>query len=537
MNYLLRSVIFRATAVGLFILILTVGGRAQNAPGGGASPANCQCCCAVPTTITCWNPDRYGQIVQPQEVIFDFKTKLIAFPKDFWHLKRGDAIQVKVVNFNPFLYQVNINGTDSNYSAVVDNNNLLSAFTSLSNITSLVQGLSAGTGTAAASSSPQNGNEGVSVVELREQRKQPSPKKDPATQPYPKQLELESLFKKHSDGIGVFGSNFRLVQSTINETFYQWDHFFAPQRHLYPTCEEFASISKASDSIHQRFQTIQGMVTDLYNSIGTSQRNYLDTVSKFFDGIRTPSSNFSQNRFQDSLIRTYYQTALKTITVCDSILSYRVLSATEESIDRMQDVQPCYTSGPIFLTGDSKVVTLSFTPWSDSIHLPTYPNTTFELPWTQRMIWGVSAGIYGATLKSPSYAVQPSDTTVGAPVKIVPEKRGNAEFGIDALAYLAWHLNPDRYQQYNYLGFSFGAAMSVEASPKPRVMLGLTYVNGRNNRLVITLGAIAGAAPTLSNLYTNLSASYSASAPPTSITVNQVKAGAFLSLNYSFISH
>jgi hypothetical protein len=75
--------------------------------------------------------------------------------------------------------------------------------------------------------------------------------------------------------------------------------------------------------------------------------------------------------------------------------------------------------------------------------------------------------------------------------------------------------------------------MSIAATPKPRVMAGLTFVTGRTNRLAFTIGGMAGPAETISSIY-NTTTQYTTA--PAGFMINTLKAGAFFSLNYSFIN-
>jgi hypothetical protein len=75
--------------------------------------------------------------------------------------------------------------------------------------------------------------------------------------------------------------------------------------------------------------------------------------------------------------------------------------------------------------------------------------------------------------------------------------------------------------------------MSIASTPKPRILAGLTYATGRTNRLLLTIGAVGGPAQTISSAYSTTTTYYAA---PGGFTVNTLKAGAFFSLNFSFIN-
>jgi hypothetical protein len=192
----------------------------------------------------------------------------------------------------------------------------------------------------------------------------------------------------------------------------------------------------------------------------------------------------------------------------------------------MQGVTPCFTSAPIFFQGDSRIFSLAFKPLGDS-SLPAYGPMVFELPWSQQWVYGISGGFYAASMPNEHYTGQ--QAAGDSLYRLVKDNTGKLEVGINALAYAARKLSPDNPKDYNYLGFSIGAALSINSTPKPRLLLALTYVNGHNNRLLISAGCIAGYIDKLSNAY-NLTDRFSASG---GYTKNVMQVGPFFSLNYS----
>ena len=484
------------------------------------------CCCEDDSPPVCTFPNHHGWI-KPKDVIFDFKTMRMAFPKGSGDLKRSDAIRIRVINYNPFLYQVNINGTDSTAQAVVDNNNLLSAFTNLTNLSTIVGGLG-GVGAGPGTSGDKYQNY-TTTNPTGNKHKQPNP-----NETLDKQEDLIKVFDKYAGIIGGYSGDFRLLKQHINSGIYQWDTYFKAQRYMYPTCTDFAILANQGQEIEKEFEALQTQISDLYSTVAKGQIAYLREIGQYADMIYDKTYALqSSNKYQDSIVHTFFTGANNNINICDSLLSYKVLTIVHESIDRMKGITPTYLSPAIFLSGDSKVVTIGFSPWSDSLRLPTFPASTFELPWAQRTIWGVNAGIYTAAISNYNYALGPlpTDSTHskftrnGSPVEV----------GIDALAYFACKVNHNR-EDYNYIGGAFGAAMSISSAPKPRIIAGFTYVHGRTNRLVITLGPMVGYAQTLSKAYSLKDPPYQTSNPPVNYTVNLIKPGVFLSIGYSFIN-
>ena len=79
----------------------------------------------------------------------------------------------------------------------------------------------------------------------------------------------------------------------------------------------------------------------------------------------------------------------------------------------------------------------------------------------------------------------------------------------------------------------FGAGLTLESKPKPRVMFGIAFVTGEKNRLLISVGGIAGNVSRLSNAY-DINGEYIKT--PSGVVKDVMKAGGFLSINYSFLS-
>ena len=484
-------------------------------------------CCAEDPAVTCDYPDHAGW-TQTKDVIFDFKLKKFNFPNDLSSLKRGDAIRVKVINYNPFLYQVNINGTDSTSQAVVDNNNLLNAFTNLTNLGTVVGNLAGG---------PAGGN-GASFIPPK--NGEPPPWKPTASEKPENQEKLIKVFVNYYGYIGQWAQTFRDLKNEINLDLYTWDHYFAAQRYLYPTCNDFAVLWQRAGDIMTMFKDLQIEIGKDYTDVTILQTQYFKDVAAYNDLLYDKNYPLqSSNRFQDSIVQRFFTGANANFNICDSLLSYKVFTLTEESMDRMKDVTPTYTSLPLFLTADSKVVTVGFSPWSDSLKLPSFPATSFELPWAQQYVYGINAGVYIAHIPTKGFSAVASDTstTGGGPYTIVEDDPSKSEIGINAMAYLARKLNKDDYKHYNYLGASFGAAMSISSTPKPRFMAGVTFVHGRTNRLVVTFGGMGGYSTVISSGYSNYSKpGMTYVSQPTNFTKSGFASGYFLSFGYSFIN-
>ena len=482
-----------------------------------AQKSDCNCCCLKDTSVMCSSIGR-DAIISVKTVIYDFKTKSISFPGDYYRLRRGSAVQIKVVNYNPYLYQVNINGRDSSSRAIIDSGNLLAAFTSLANLSTIVAGL-------APSSSPvQPGAPIQPFSEVIGKAK----RLGSAEKTFCDLNDPTSIFNKNISGIDNFSSRFMRIKGIIGDKFLEWDTIFAPLRFLNPSCRDFDELYMKGAFVYTEYKKIQDSIQGVYLNLDSSMRQYEIDMAHYRDCLSGKGQ--TAKRIIDSSIRVYYRSAIKDILLCDSILNYKVLVTVKRTIDRLKDVKPCYTSAPIFLLGDSRIFSIGLKPWNDSLHLQTYAPVVFELPWIQRMIWGVSAGLYGSTLHNNSFAQSPVDS---AHYQLVGDKGTGGGFGVDGLAYMGWKLRWSDQEHYSYLGFCFGAAVSLESAPKPRVMAGISYITGRINRLVFSGGIISGATEKLSNGY-SLGTTYLNT--ETNYINKAASVGGFLSINYSFIN-
>ena len=79
--------------------------------------------------------------------------------------------------------------------------------------------------------------------------------------------------------------------------------------------------------------------------------------------------------------------------------------------------------------------------------------------------------------------------------------------------------------------FSVGTGLSIEKSPKPRLLIGGGLSYGKKHNFTFDLGLIAGYTDTKSKVI-DLNTVYTEK--PSNITVTKLKAGAFVSFGYMF---
>jgi len=518
--------LFVALAISVLTMACGTAKKTTATETKSEKPENCDCCPDSSATCLTQNGNKIASAVT---IIYDFKSKQLSYPNGYADLERGDAVRIKVIHYNPFLYQVNIDGRDSSYKALVDNNNLLSSFMTLSNLSSIVAGLGQAT-VANAVANPTKSLQPQTIVNFaaddsmlieKEQNKTKNPKDDPCRD------NLKKWISDYSNKACTYTANFRDYRDSIIKTRLKWDDLFKSQRYLYPGCDDFKTLSNQSGVLLTDFTSMQRNISEMFKDITKDQHDYSMLVGDCIGTLR--NKDYPELALKDSLIQVFFKTALSAIGTLDSSMPVQALISLRENVDRMRDITPCYTSGPLFLQGNSRIINLNINPWNDSFRLPHYPTISFEVPWTQKRIFGLSGGLYWSGLHSDQYSVITTDSVHHS---ITQNKTGLGEIGIDALAYVGFHIS-SKPKDYSYLGPSFGVGLSLENNPKPRGLLGLSYINGRTNRVLLTAGVTGGFVTKLSDVYqlnTNIGPL------PTGITKNQFRANLFISFNYSFLN-
>jgi hypothetical protein len=493
------------------------------------------CCCNDDTTILCATAKNYV-IRAPYTVIYDFKTGNLAFPKKGYStLGRGDAIKIKIVNFNWFLYQVLINGKDSLSKGKVDTSTLFGAFSGISNIASLA-GNMIGQVTAATAAVTQSLNAfnnekyqmnaptlGIAIQNLLNQPA-PSPSKE-----NPSADSLKNLLRKNENII--IGSNKRILslKDRIDSlAFYGWPQVEKVLNDPYLRCDSFINVANGNikTTLQQGFSKLKQEVRSFLDSISDYYYVYSIASAGYPDLVKTDTVIEI-----DSLIKKSYTQIIVNLTKVDSILSYKKLQTLVAPFDILKEDKPYFLSEPLFLTGDAKTITLQIKLKNDtSRFLPPGQTISFELPWTPRHICGVTGGFYFGTLHNTTYTNRfDSISATNKGYRLVKENTPPCEFGLNVLAYYDWKINNNK--NYWYSGLAFGAGSSIESKPKPRVFVGFNFANGMNNRFLLTIGLYGG-------YVDRLSAAYSQDvlyvAAQNGYTIDKINIGGFLSLNYSF---
>lgn len=500
-------------------------------------PVDTTCCCCTPDNMSC-KGDR--DMTNAKEIVLDFKTKNIAFPKDIYKLRRSNAIRIKVVNYNPFLYNVVINSTDSTTYAVADANNLLGWFLNPSNLTSIAANLRSTIPVGVAPVKVKGAmvmdfnNKAVALdssLALKDstlyknlERTQPviAPKYDTA--------RVQNFLTDQYTIVNNFNSEVSAVENTIQLSFFNWSKFLRLKVRMNVDCKGFYVPTDGD------IKNIEDSLESLRHTLHELSARVLESFERYSEkAAETPYAEIIKNipySVPDAYIKKFYARAADHLHDIDSILSFKDEQKFINELIPLQGQTSCFISLPIYLIDDIKSVNIDIKPWKDTpIPLQSY-STTFVLPWSQKQIWGVTAGIYFGGLYNDAFVPQqhtPPDTTYS----LVKDNSGKIEFGINSLAYTAWkwHASSD---QSDYTGIAFGAGLSIASKPKPRILFGWTNVfAGSTNRIMVTTGIIGGPVERLSNAY-DITQSYNSK--PDSVVKDVFNISGFISINYSFLN-
>ncbi|HVI49427.1 MAG TPA: hypothetical protein VM802_31465 [Chitinophaga sp.] len=441
----------------------------------------------------------YAQKTVPVNI--DFGAKTIVLPTG--SIKKGDAIQLSIKNYNANLYKVSIGEVDTAAVAPPNNGTLLPGLQD-GNLAKLVANLSSAV--VAPAPVAALGGKGIFGV---------LPNKPPKDVEDAQQLEIDTI-------LDIQHELYSLKQRA-GWILYKYREQFLVQMDPVVNCD--LSFDATVKEIEHNMDTIRSALLFLRYRLEDRTIHYARFISKNAEKL-TKDEGLKNN---DTLIRKYYADISASVIAAQQNVDLDHQAAFVSNLRLLQlNSSGCYLSLPMYLLDDVKKVTISITPRYDSLKLSSY-KTTFMLPWVQHKVWGISAGIYTSTLYNDVYSAQgQSDTTFS----IVQEKHsGKMEFGINALAYTGWNVTGDK--SCSYLGVAFGIGMSVSEKPKPRVLLGMSFITGEKNRLMISAGLIAGFVNRLSSAY-DKNTIYSGTSG--TFVKDGIKPGPFLSINYSFLN-
>jgi hypothetical protein len=529
------------TILSLAFTLLSVRGFSQKDSShlkqeNSKVPAQTQdCCCPVESSCIA-----DGKKINPIDIRFDFKSKDIGDPSDWYRIKKGDYVRLKIMNYNPNLYKILIDAKDSTVAPVIS-----SSFTFLdpTNLTGIVGNLLEKAGGPPVA----EGKKPLLDIDMFKETDDAGRPKNVLNDVYrikdcPKLADkktidtllcLHDFFQRHTVLVTARNTAIEELKTMIDEKFYNIVRKFSAQHILYPDCNSFKSLASATDisGIESAMQNFRDTIQKQLSLIYKETRIYLIATSPYKSFIQ----KHEDLSVDDSLVKKFYAEATATLKKYRDDIGYSKVADIILRLELLALNSSCYISFPIYIGDDVKKINLEFKPRFDTLGLPGFA-TSLTLPPVQRKVWGISGGAFATGLHNDGHNTKIfTQTNPGGGLdtlySIVTDNNGKAQVGINALAYTGWKLNENN--QPDYMGVCFGAGMSLESKPKPRILLGVSFITGERNRLLLSAGFVAGYVRTLSDAF-DTTVNYTQR--PSDYLKDILRANAFFSINYGFLT-
>lgn len=506
-----------------------------------------------------------GEAAGTTDILVDFKSKQIGKKKEWYNVKKGDFVRIKVMNYNPLLYKVVINSTDSSVSSPFDAK-ILTSFFDPSGLTSITGSLAEKAGI---SPIPTNLNDESNYMQLKDPSNDDNTiscnpfinicpldhdkcttitKKTPAKRiaatgkvVTPEKTIiivdtaacLKSYYTKVATFLYLENLTISKLKKGIDAKLYEALRINKIRSELYPDCESFKKT--VIDELIKGFETKFDGFYDSLTSIIGKENNHLNEYLGYMASYQPFIQKNAELKINDSLARKFFTEAMTALKKLRDDIGYDKLASLVSKMEMFKLYSSCFTSLPIYINDDVKKINLELKNIHDSLNLPGY-STSLILPFLQKKVWGVSSGLFLSGLRNENYNVSVAEINLPGGGKdtvynLIAEKRDDLQIGAGAQAYIGWRANSA--EKPNYWGLTFGAGLSIEAKPKPRVLLGGTFITGEKNRFAVSVGLVCGYVRRLSNAF-NASTPYTLE--PKDITRDQLEVSSYLSLSFSFLN-
>lgn len=512
--------------------------KADNAAKKNTPP----CCCEEEKSVC---PEMDDAVVA-KTIAIDFRSKNIASAKVMRSIKKGDYVRLKIMNYNPYLYKLVLDNRDSSAPVPTDGK-LLGWFLDPGNIATIAASL-LGNAIAPPLQTPITDK----LTEMAQAKTSftiradlmdtlnlvdPQPKKNPAKIKPELPTTEDSLnfvnqrMKEQDVLINDNEKAFFELKKSIDDKQYNLMRKYAVLRKLYPDCDAFKQILTAEETT--ALESDMDELADFIREGIAVTKNELD----YYQIILAPYKKFISSKPEleehDKLIKEFYKELKGKLAAAGEIVSRKNLAEVIAQLETMAIHNSCYTSFPLYVGDDMKKIDIEMKPRFDSLALPAY-STSLTLPTLQQRVWGISSGVFFTGLHNDAYNSKPfekANTSGGKDTlyNLIDEKPGKLQMGINALLYTGWKLNDENDKEV-YGGLAFGAGLSIESKPKPRVFLGGSLILGYKNRIIISAGVTGGQVSVLSKAY-DVPGEYKKL--PENYLRDIFKASGFLSLNYS----
>jgi hypothetical protein len=469
-------------------------------------------------------------------IVVNFQDKSVTTPA--WnqdHYKRGDKIRICVINCNPYLYKVVVNGTDSNQVPPAVGP-IFSWVLNPSSLSSIASAVSASPAAAIVGAAPLSSSEQMALKQKIIARSNIfTPTVSANYRTHLTQDPVSALQNASNDFFTTYITkilNRTTEIGTINSAIEIMLYSFASKTDfLYRNYTDDENLHKDYiTDLKNNYQVYKGQVDDKLTEIEGDQLQYFSDVAAFSDLYE--KNNLLKSR--DSLIGAFFSASISLLTKMDSTLSISEVLRRKPALLQLQAMSTTYTSLEQFYLKDIKDITVSISPWSDSASKLNSYNTIIELPVYRHFRFGIGAGFYISGLGDQQYAIDSTISTnssgaADTTYKIQKDGKNNFEFGVSALVYGAWSIGGKFY-----LGPSIGTGVSLSGTIKPRLFAGGTLVYGETNQVMVTAGWAFGNSQTLSEAF---STSKTYSSIPMNFTKNAMNNGFLISVHYSFLSN
>jgi hypothetical protein len=237
----------------------------------------------------------------------------------------------------------------------------------------------------------------------------------------------------------------------------------------------------------------------------------------------------------DSMIQKYRKDFYIIIDKIDSVFNTKLIGDVCEVIKAPAPVTN-FVSLPYSIKGDISEFDIKVDPL-DSKDQQSY-NTIIFMPRRTNVLWNFSSGIYisGISKKAERWSFKvnlnekpgPPPTYDTLNYTLVKESTSSVETGISALLHAGGYFGQSNFGYH----MSFGAGLSLESKPKPRILIGPGVTYGRKNQVMVTVGWLGGFVKQLSGAY-DPTKNYPG--PATDITDDRFKGSLFVSLTYAIL--
>jgi hypothetical protein len=423
--------------------------------------------------------------------ILDFKNKRI----DSACLRWSKPFTIKIVNINPNLYKIYINGKDTIATKPISSIPTISSsfgvelstlMSSLKDVVTIVAAVSNNKGKSVIAGNPSNSQVKTVFNYIL-------PKDEETKIIIPKDITINNL-KTELAKIIIFLNQQIKYKNELSDILFninKWD----VQKFIY--LNDTPQYNVNSNSLGKTIDSL----TILHNKINTNRENleskqnellqlYVDNI-KLFTENETLKANylillkaFDQANFMSDTIDSKINAGL--IYIKNNFILNPQLSDTIESL-------------PIQQLGDANIINVKIVPINSDAGLQEY-NLNYKLQSKSPHYFSVGGGFYYANLKDDNYSINTEDSNN---YKLFDEGNSAGEIGLTSLMHAGF-----KPENKNFgIHFTFGPAMSLTKVIKPRIVYGIGAGFGRNQMISVNLVGVAGYTNVLSKGY-NTTTSY-----------------------------